>query len=153
MIYPSADEIDKQVESKYALVIMAAKRAKQLKEGHRTLIATESTNPLTVALEEIAAGAVRHTFDENSLAGQEALADQEAVVGARDLDVEGLDPLALPDDLVARAASALGADLSDEALAGDEDLKELVGGTDDDEIEEEEEDPLGSEDEGEGSEI
>ncbi len=35
MIYPSTDKIDEQVESKYALVILAAKRAKQLKEGSR----------------------------------------------------------------------------------------------------------------------
>ena len=46
MIYPSADKIEKQVESKYALVILAAKRAKQLKEGGRPRIPTDSRNPL-----------------------------------------------------------------------------------------------------------
>ena len=133
MIYPSADKIDKQIESKYALVVLAAKRTKQLKEGGRPVIQTDSPNPLTVALEEIAEGAISYRFDENSLAGREALADKQAVVGARDIEIEGLDPLALPDDLVARAASQLGASLKDAALLDEEDEEEA---------EEEEEVPL-----------
>jgi DNA-directed RNA polymerase subunit omega len=58
LIYPSADIIDARVGSRYSLVVLAAKRAKQLKEGAPPLIETASTNPLTVALEEIAAGKV-----------------------------------------------------------------------------------------------
>lgn len=57
MIYPSADKLENW-GSKYALVTLAAKRAKQLKSGAPPLIDTESRNPLTVALEEIAAGKV-----------------------------------------------------------------------------------------------
>ena len=44
--------------SRYSLVVLAAKRAKQIKEGAPLLIDTDSTNPLTIALEEIAAGKV-----------------------------------------------------------------------------------------------
>ena len=138
MIYPSADQIEEQVESKYALVILAAKRAKQIKEGGRPLIKTDSVNPLTIALEEIASGSVCYQFDENSLAGREALADKEAVIGSRELEVEGHDPLAVPDDMVARAASQLGAGLAD--TLGDEDADETD--SDDEETEEEEETPL-----------
>lgn len=58
MIYPSADTIEDRVKSRYSLVILAAKRAKQIKEGAPVLIETLSTNPLTIALEEIAAGKV-----------------------------------------------------------------------------------------------
>ena len=146
MIYPEADQIDKHVESKYALVILAAKRAKQLKEGDRPLIGTDSANPLTVALEEIAKGQIRPQFDADSLAGREALADKEAVVGRRDLEVPNADPLAVPSDLLARAASQLGANL-DEALGLDE--EDVV----DDEVEEEEDTPLLlGEDEVEGAE-
>jgi DNA-directed RNA polymerase subunit omega len=92
MIYPSPDKIDKQIDSKYALVILAAKRAKQLKEGSRPRLQTDSTNSLTIALEEIAEGKVQYKFDEQSLAGREAIADQQAVVGARDIEVD-MDPL------------------------------------------------------------
>lgn len=58
MIYPSADTIEDRVKSRYSLVVLSAKRAKQIKEGAPILIETDSTNPLTVALEEIAAGMV-----------------------------------------------------------------------------------------------
>lgn len=58
MIYPSADTIEDRVGSRYSLVVLAAKRAKQIKEGSPVLIDTLSTNPLTIALEEIAAGKV-----------------------------------------------------------------------------------------------
>lgn len=152
MIYPSADKIDEQIDSKYALVILAAKRAKLLKEGARPLIATESTNPLTISLEEIAGGQIGYQFDENSLAGREAIADQEAVIGRRDLEVEGVDSLDMPEDLVARAASQLGAGLED-SLGGDEELEEILGEPDD-VVEEEEEDlPLALGDEDEGTEV
>lgn len=147
MIYPSADKIDQQVDSKYALVALAARRARQLKEGARPLVESRSANPLTIALEEIASGAIKYKFDETSLAGQEALADKQAVVGRRDLEVEGADPLALPDDLRA-AAVQLGADLSPEDL--DEEAEEEAA--EDDEIEEEDE-PLLLGDETEGTEV
>lgn len=58
MIYPSADTIEDKVKSRYSLVILAAKRAKQIKEGAPILIDTASTNPLTIAMEEIAMGKV-----------------------------------------------------------------------------------------------
>lgn len=143
MIYPSADKIDKVIDSKYALVILAAKRARLVKEGARPLVATDSANALTVALEEIADGQLQYKFDENSLAGREALADKEAVVGARDIAVEGLDPLAEPDDAVARAASQLGAGLSDILGEDEEDADEASDDVDN----EDEDEPLGLTDE------
>jgi DNA-directed RNA polymerase subunit omega len=151
MIYPEADKVDEQVDSKYALVILAAKRAKQIKEGARPLIPTDSANPLTVALDEIADGQLGYTFDENSLAGREALADREAVVGARELEVEGIDPLALPEDVdeITRAAAALGADLDDED-GGDEDEDETE---DVEEETEDEEDPLLADEEADAGEV
>ena len=57
MIYPSSKSMRK-VGSKYKLVLMAAQRSKQIKAGMKPLIETESTNPLTIAFEEIAAGEV-----------------------------------------------------------------------------------------------
>jgi DNA-directed RNA polymerase subunit omega len=151
MIYPAADKIEEQVDSKYALVILAAKRAKQIKEGSRPLIKTDSTNPLTIALEEIASGSVRYQFDENSLAGREAISDQRAVIGHRDLEVE-VDPLATPepDENYVRAAAALGADL-DDLLGGEDELEEVL--TETDETEDEDEDPVLLADEDEVTEV
>lgn len=59
MIYPSIDELDAKVGSKYALVIAVAKRARQLREGATPLVESKSKNPITIALEEIAAGKIR----------------------------------------------------------------------------------------------
>lgn len=42
----------------YKLVILASKRVRQLKEGSPKLIKTDSQNPTTIALEEIAAGKI-----------------------------------------------------------------------------------------------
>lgn len=77
MIFPSSDSIEKNVGSRYSLVVLAAKRAKQIKEGAPVLIDTDSTNPLTIAMEEIAAGKV------TILAGSDAMVPQ-APRGAED---------------------------------------------------------------------
>jgi DNA-directed RNA polymerase subunit omega len=66
---PTVDELMKQVPSKYALVILASKRARQINAYHKALgegqlddtfapvsIETNSKNYLTMALEELAAG-------------------------------------------------------------------------------------------------
>jgi DNA-directed RNA polymerase subunit omega len=71
-IYPSPDKLDEQ-ESKYALVIIAAKRARQVKDNARRLTDSRSANPLTVALEEIAAGAIiKRVVEDASVAAQQA---------------------------------------------------------------------------------
>lgn len=57
MIYPLADKLE-EWGSKYALVTLAAKRAKQIRGGASPLIPTSSRNSLTVALEEIASGRI-----------------------------------------------------------------------------------------------
>jgi DNA-directed RNA polymerase subunit omega len=65
LIHPTDDPIEDTVRSRYSRVVIAAKRAKQIKEGAPVLIDTESTNPLTIAMEEIAAGKV--TILESSI--------------------------------------------------------------------------------------
>jgi DNA-directed RNA polymerase subunit omega len=60
VIKPPLEALLDRVENKYALVIVAAKRARQLKEGALPLVDVDSSNPVTVALEEIAAGKIRY---------------------------------------------------------------------------------------------
>jgi DNA-directed RNA polymerase subunit omega len=72
-IYPSPDKLD-SLESKYALVILAAKRARQLKDNARKLVDTRSANPLTIALEEIAAGAIIARIVEDATVAAHAAA-------------------------------------------------------------------------------
>jgi DNA-directed RNA polymerase subunit omega len=69
----SADSIKARIPNRYSLVVLAAKRAKQLKEGAPALIQSDNPNALSVALEEIAAGKI------NYIAGAE-IEDDEAPV-------------------------------------------------------------------------
>jgi DNA-directed RNA polymerase subunit omega len=58
MIDPSIDYLAEKVGSKYGLVIMAAKRARQLVDHAPALVETKSNKPVSIALEEIAQGLV-----------------------------------------------------------------------------------------------
>lgn len=56
---PSPDKLNNEEYGKYALSNLAAKRAKQIKEGAPPLVAVDSMHPLTIALAEIAAGKIK----------------------------------------------------------------------------------------------
>lgn len=58
MIYPSIDELLKRVDSKYTLVIAAAKRGRQLREGATPVIECSSRKEVTVGLNEINEGKI-----------------------------------------------------------------------------------------------
>lgn len=53
------DELIQAVDSKYTLVVVIARRARQLLAGKASLIDSQSDNPVSVALEEIQAGKIR----------------------------------------------------------------------------------------------
>jgi len=65
-LYPDGDKLDKY-SSRYILTNLAARRAKQIKDGAPPLVVTESTHPLTIALEEIADGAIQAVFREGEI--------------------------------------------------------------------------------------
>lgn len=56
MINPSLDSLVKKVDSKYTLVVLAAKRAREIMDGQQALIECKSNKPVTIALEEVAQG-------------------------------------------------------------------------------------------------
>jgi DNA-directed RNA polymerase subunit omega len=55
---PNPDILNEYALGKFVLSNLAAKRAKQLKEGAMPLVQIESRHPLTIALAEIAAGKI-----------------------------------------------------------------------------------------------
>lgn len=63
---PSPDILNDFPYGKFVLSNLAAKRAKQLKEGAPPLVHTESNHPLTIALAEIAAGKIKATLPSPS---------------------------------------------------------------------------------------
>jgi len=56
---PSPDILNEYPYGKFVLSNLAAKRAKQLREGAPALVHVESNHPLTIALAEIAAGKIK----------------------------------------------------------------------------------------------
>ena len=74
MIYPRVDKLLNQVPDRYGLVIVAAKRARQINSYYHNLgegtfdeypppmVETGSKNYLKIALEEIAAGKIKYRY-------------------------------------------------------------------------------------------
>ena len=60
MIYPSINDLMKRVDSRYTLVIEAAKRARQLADGAEMMINTSSKKFVTIAINEINEGKVAY---------------------------------------------------------------------------------------------
>lgn len=58
MIYPSVDQLLENVDSRYSLVIMTAKRARQLRENQLDKEDSGFIKEVTAALEDIAAGKI-----------------------------------------------------------------------------------------------
>ncbi len=61
MMNQSTDDLLKIVDSRYTLVSMVSKRARQIVAGRDPLIETESVKPVTIAVEEIGAGEVTYS--------------------------------------------------------------------------------------------
>ena len=74
MIHPRIDELLQEVDSRYALVIVAAKRARQINNYHHQLgegtfdefppplVESRSKNYLTLALEEVSEGKIGYDY-------------------------------------------------------------------------------------------
>ncbi|PWX65445.1 DNA-directed RNA polymerase subunit omega [Clostridium perfringens] len=64
MINPSIVDLLKRVEDRYSLVILSAKRARQIIDGAETFVDVESNKPLTIAINEIDEGFVNYEDTE-----------------------------------------------------------------------------------------
>jgi DNA-directed RNA polymerase subunit omega len=74
MIHPRIDDLLAETDSRYGLVIMAAKRARQINNYHHQLgegtfedvppplVESRSKNYLTIALEEVAEGKITYSY-------------------------------------------------------------------------------------------
>jgi DNA-directed RNA polymerase subunit omega len=60
MMHPSLDSLMGRVDNKYTLVVIAAKRGRELLSGHSKLIESRASKSVTVALEEIDGGLVMY---------------------------------------------------------------------------------------------
>jgi DNA-directed RNA polymerase subunit K/omega len=53
MIFPSLEEIERKVHSRFLLTVVVAERAKQIRGAGRRIPADDSGHPITLALEEL----------------------------------------------------------------------------------------------------
>ena len=53
LLHPPIDEIKQKADSRYTLVIMAAKRARDLVSGKPSLVTIDNYVPISIAAEEI----------------------------------------------------------------------------------------------------
>ena len=54
MLYPSINEIRKKADSRYTIVILAAKRARDIIDGKPILTDADTDKPVSIAAHEIA---------------------------------------------------------------------------------------------------
>lgn len=64
MVNPSTDKLLTKVPSRYRLVVLAAKRARQILSGDEIKVEVQSTKNVTNALEEIAEGKITFEGEE-----------------------------------------------------------------------------------------
>ena len=76
------------VDSKYRLIIIAAKRAKQLNRGSRPLLNAKNRKPTYIALEEIAAGKIAHEAELFGAIEKELLPEEAKPTWFRSLTAE-----------------------------------------------------------------
>ena len=65
MLYPSINKIRTKVDSRYTLVILAAKRARDIIEGMPKLTEADVEKPVSIAAKEIAEDLI--TYRENDI--------------------------------------------------------------------------------------
>ena len=60
LIKPTLESLMKRVDSKYRLVTLAAKRARQLTDGDKPLVDVDTTKVVSIAMEEIDQGKITY---------------------------------------------------------------------------------------------
>jgi DNA-directed RNA polymerase subunit omega len=67
LLYPSIDGMLKTVDSRYSLVILAAKRARQLRERQGNKEDTSTFKEITLALKDISSGKITFERTKNGI--------------------------------------------------------------------------------------
>jgi DNA-directed RNA polymerase subunit omega len=68
MSFPSLEKSLEKVSNRYLLVVLAAKRARQLNRGATSQVETKHTKPTSGALEEIAESKVAYRLKDDDTA-------------------------------------------------------------------------------------
>ena len=66
MLYPSINEIKHKADSRYTLVILAAKRARDIVDGKPPLVDCKVNRPVSIAAEEINEDMIKVRYPEDN---------------------------------------------------------------------------------------
>ncbi|MBP3895136.1 MAG: DNA-directed RNA polymerase subunit omega [Mogibacterium sp.] len=64
LLYPSVNTLNEKTDSRYSLVMLAAKRARDLVDGKRAITEEESERPVSQAAKEIAEDLITYSRPE-----------------------------------------------------------------------------------------
>lgn len=146
-VLQSTDSLEEYIGNKYSLVIVAAKRARQIREGHVPLVQDTSPNPISKALTEVTFQKLRPIAPPEDDVIPASRDDIASLVHSSDFDLEGDLDLAdsdAVDDLAALLASSDAEDAEEEDPTADdsEDAEEEEEDEEEDDDEEVEVDPI-----------
>jgi len=126
------EDLMEHVDSKYRLVMVAAKRAKQLNRGAVPLVQVRSVKPIYQALEEVATGKLTYEI-ENTVSELAAEADAKPT-WYRSLSAEPEEAVAEAEEQIEEEEAAVEAPITNGAAEGllmnefeEEGLEELGG--------------------------
>ena len=110
MLYPSINEIKHKADSRYTLVILAAKRARDIIDGKPPLVDCKVNRPVSIAAREINEDMIKVHYPEDKPA--EAEEESEAAAEGEETEAEEAEKTDAAD---AEAAD----DAADEVESGD----------------------------------
>lgn len=110
MLYPSINEIKHKADSRYTLVILAAKRARDIIDGKPPLVDCKVNRPVSIAAREINEDMIKVHYPEDKPA--EAEEESEAAAEGEETEAEEAEETDAAD---AEAAD----DAADEVESGD----------------------------------
>lgn len=67
LIKPSLESLMEKVDSKYTLVTLAAKRARELTDGDQPTVCADTNKVVSIAMEEIDAGKIRYESSKTGI--------------------------------------------------------------------------------------
>jgi DNA-directed RNA polymerase subunit omega len=70
MAFPSLEDALNKVSNRYLLVVLAAKRARQLNRGAASRVETKHKKPTSTSMEEIAGAKVEYRVKDEAEAGK-----------------------------------------------------------------------------------
>ena len=134
---PSPDILNDFEHGKFVLSNLAAKRAKQLREGAPALVRIESTHPLTIALAEIAAGKIKPIYSEAVELPESELVEMSLITHEDVHEVVAPDAISLSDLVADEDEEEIAPAASDDDTLSLSDIAEQETSLDDDEHPEE----------------